>query len=71
MIAALPMYDRPENRSAHDALWALIRDGLRARGIEAPDELDRQTPYDEGWAAPTSCWARSATCPGAPASATG
>jgi hypothetical protein len=52
MIAALPMYDRPENRAAHDALWALIRDGLRARGIEAPDELDRQTPYDEGWGRP-------------------
>ena len=52
MIAALPMYDRPENAAAHDALWALIRDGLRARGIDAPDALDRETPYDETWARP-------------------
>lgn len=52
MIAALPMYDRPENRAAHDLLWSLIRDGLRARGIEAPDALDRETPYDESWARP-------------------
>ena len=41
MIAALPMYDRPETAAAHDALWALVRDGLRARGVPAPDALDR------------------------------
>ncbi len=52
MIAALPMYDRPENRAAHDALWALTRDALRARGIAAPDALDREVPYDEGWERP-------------------
>jgi hypothetical protein len=52
VIAALPMYDRPENRAAHDALWALIRDGLRARGVEAPDALDRETDYMEGWGRP-------------------
>ncbi|HVG49578.1 MAG TPA: PhnD/SsuA/transferrin family substrate-binding protein [Rubellimicrobium sp.] len=52
MIAALPMYDRPENRAAHDSLWSLIRDGLRRRGIGAPDALDRETPYDESWARP-------------------
>ena len=40
-LAALPMYDRPETAAAHDALWALVRDGLRARGIAAPDALDR------------------------------
>jgi hypothetical protein len=52
VIASLPMYDRPETQGAHDALWALIRDGLRTRGIDAPDALDRDTPYDEGWARP-------------------
>ena len=52
MIAALPMYDRPENRAAHDTLWSLIRDGLWARGIDAPEALDRSTPYDEGWGRP-------------------
>ncbi len=52
MIAALPMYDRPENRAAHDALWELIRDGMRARGIRAPDALDRATDHMEGWGRP-------------------
>lgn len=46
------MYDRPSNRVAHDALWALIRDGLRARDIAAPDMLNRTIAYDAGWAAP-------------------
>lgn len=52
MIAALPMYDRAENRAAHDAFYVLIRDGLRARGIEAPEALDRETDYMEGWGRP-------------------
>ena len=51
-LAALPMYDRPENRAAHDALWAGIRDGLRARGVEAPDALDRSVGIWEGWRSP-------------------
>lgn len=41
MIAALPMYDRPELRAETDALWGAIRDALRARGIDAPDSLTR------------------------------
>lgn len=52
MFASLPMYDRPENAAAHDTLWALIRDGLRVRGIAAPDTLDRNSPHLEGWARP-------------------
>lgn len=52
MFAALPMYDRPENAAAHDALWALIRDGLRARGIDAPEALDRTVGHMDGWARP-------------------
>ena len=51
-LAALPMYDRPENAAAHDALWALIRDGLRARGVAAPDALDRSLGVWEGWESP-------------------
>ncbi|MGR3540779.1 MAG: phosphate/phosphite/phosphonate ABC transporter substrate-binding protein [Hasllibacter sp.] len=49
MYAALPMYERPENRAAHDALWAGIRDGLAARGVPAPDRLDRTVPIFDGW----------------------
>ena len=52
MIASLPMYDRPSNRAAHDALWALVRDGLRDSGIAAPDALDRDVPYRATWARP-------------------
>ncbi len=48
MIAALPMYDRPENRAAHDALWSLIRDGLRARGIPTqPTQTEAEEPAPE------------------------
>ncbi|MCC7320299.1 MAG: PhnD/SsuA/transferrin family substrate-binding protein [Rubellimicrobium sp.] len=52
MIAALPMYLRAENRAAHDLFWGLVRDGLRARGIEAPDSLDHELGPMEGWARP-------------------
>ncbi|MGJ8612102.1 MAG: phosphate/phosphite/phosphonate ABC transporter substrate-binding protein [Octadecabacter sp.] len=45
MFARLPMYDRPENAAAHDALWAGMRDHL---GYGAP-YLDRETGYDVGW----------------------
>lgn len=41
MIASLGMYDLPELQAANDALWALIRDGLRAAGTPAPDALTR------------------------------
>ena len=49
MIAQLPMYLRPENQDAHDALWALIRSGLRERGIEAPERLDTREHYETVW----------------------
>ncbi len=52
MIASLPMYARPSNRAAHDAFWALIRDGLRARQIAAPDGLDHDIDYQDGWQRP-------------------
>ena len=53
MIAALGMYDRAETAAANDRLWSLIREGLRARGIEAPDNLTRgELAYMPGWTAP-------------------
>ncbi len=52
MIASLPMYDRPANRAAHDALWALIRNNLRDTGIAAPKALDRDIDHMKGWAHP-------------------
>lgn len=52
MIAALPMYDRPENADAHDTLWAASRDALRARGVDAPEALDREIGLWEAWTSP-------------------
>lgn len=52
MIAALPMYDRPETAAAHDALWAAVRDALRADGLPAPQALDRGIGLWEGWEHP-------------------
>ncbi len=45
MFARLPMYDRPENRAAHDALWSGVRDVL-GRGAA---QLDRETDHVIGW----------------------
>ena len=52
MIASLPMYARASNRAAHDTLWALIRDRLRSRDIEAPDQLDHDMDHWDGWEHP-------------------
>lgn len=41
MIAFLGMYDMPHMRAANDAFWALVRDGMRAVGIDAPEALSR------------------------------
>ena len=41
-IAALPMYDWPEERAAVDAQWARLRDRFLAAGIEAPRDLVRR-----------------------------
>ncbi len=44
-VASLPMYDWPEIRAATDAWWAVLREALRARGIEAPETLARDAPH--------------------------
>lgn len=53
MIASLGMYDRPELQPANDRYWALIRDNLRARGVEAPQALTRgPRAYMPAWQSP-------------------
>ena len=52
MIATLPMYLRPETAPATEALWALVRDGLRGRGIDAPETLHPDIGMTEGWGHP-------------------
>ncbi|WP_224814014.1 phosphate/phosphite/phosphonate ABC transporter substrate-binding protein [Hasllibacter sp. MH4015] len=49
MIASLPMYLRPETRGALDIFWNLTAQGLRARGISAPDRLSHDAPVVECW----------------------
>ncbi|MGE3365824.1 MAG: PhnD/SsuA/transferrin family substrate-binding protein [Rhizobiaceae bacterium] len=61
LIAALSMYDWPERRAEVDAEWATIRDALRERGVEAPDELTRGMDEQELWRHPSllfgqTCW---------------
>ncbi len=52
MIAALGMYDRVEVQPSNDRLWALIRDGMRAVGLTAPDHLTRgPKAYWPAWGA--------------------
>ena len=42
LVASLLMYDQPDVvQRANDALWAALRDRLRARGLDVPDALDR------------------------------
>ena len=53
MIASLGMYDFGPAQAANDRLWQLIRDGLRGRGIDAPEALTRGEPaYWEAWQSP-------------------
>jgi ABC-type phosphate/phosphonate transport system substrate-binding protein len=53
MIASLAMYDFGPAGAANDRLWVLIRDGLRARGIDAPDTLTRgASAYWDTWQSP-------------------
>lgn len=63
MLAALPMYDRPETRAAQDRYWGLIRDGLRARGLEAPDALIRPKDPWAIWQSPDLVLAQSCGLP--------
>lgn len=53
MIASLPMYDLPDCRDANDRYWFAIRDGLRGRGMAAPEALTREIPdYIGQWLRP-------------------
>ena len=63
MIAALPMYDRPELRAETDALWAALRDALRARGIAAPEALTRDRDPWEVWQSPDLIFAQTCGLP--------
>lgn len=51
--ACLPMYDFPERRQAHDALWQAIAERLRRAGVpEVPDSLTRSEDLPALWRDP-------------------
>ena len=52
MIASLPMYDPPPLQAANDAFWGLIRDRLRAAGMQAPAALTRTGDMWGHWTDP-------------------
>ena len=51
-VAALPMYDWPVIRGANDSLWRRMVAALRARGLNTPDNLERDRPETEIWRDP-------------------
>jgi len=53
MIAALPMYDFPELREAHDLLWAAIARRLGVAGVASvPSQLTRSLSHRATWMHP-------------------
>jgi ABC-type phosphate/phosphonate transport system substrate-binding protein len=63
-IAALPMYDFPQLRDAHDALWAALADRLIAAGLrDAPRELTRDLGHFDVWRHPALLFAQGCEYP--------
>jgi len=53
LVASLGMYDFGAAMAANDRLWARVRDGLRARGLAAPETLTRgEDAYWPAWESP-------------------
>jgi ABC-type phosphate/phosphonate transport system substrate-binding protein len=64
MIAGLPMYDFPELRSAHDALWSAIAERLIASGVRAvPRLLTRNLEHRDIWRHPRLLLAQACEYP--------
>ncbi len=62
-VAALPMYDFPEISTANDALWRRIAAALRARGVEAPENLTRGRALMDLWRDPGLIFAQTCGYP--------
>ena len=63
MIAALPMYDRPETAGANDRLWGQISSAFSDHGIHAPGELTRGEDVWDVWLSPNLCLAQTCGLP--------
>jgi ABC-type phosphate/phosphonate transport system substrate-binding protein len=63
-IAALPMYDFPQVRDAHDAFWAALADRLTAAGLhDVPRELNRHLGHRDVWRHPALLFAQGCEYP--------
>ena len=63
-IAALPMYDFAELRSAHDDLWQALQDALIADGIsDVPSRLTRDLSHRDVWRHPSLLLAQACEYP--------
>ncbi len=49
MLAALPMYDWPQIRAETDRLWSALSAEMRARGLSAPERLERARDPGDIW----------------------
>ncbi|HMQ58519.1 MAG TPA: phosphate ABC transporter substrate-binding protein [Rhizobiaceae bacterium] len=63
MIAALPMYDWPEECASVDAKWARLRSRLVELGLDAPDFLTRGDDFDALWLSPKLMLAQTCAYP--------
>ncbi len=66
MIAALPMYDRPETRAANGRLWAAIRNALPYPPAEAPplpEALSHPDDLMAHWLAPDLAFSQTCGMP--------
>jgi ABC-type phosphate/phosphonate transport system substrate-binding protein len=63
-IAALPMYDFPPLREAHDAFWTAVADRLRAAGLnDVPRDLTRDLGHFDVWRHPGLLFAQGCEYP--------
>src|SRR5258708_16287323 len=63
-IAALPMYDWPQVRDAHDACWTALADRLTAAGLcDVPRELTRDLGHFDVWRHPALLFAQGCEYP--------
>jgi ABC-type phosphate/phosphonate transport system substrate-binding protein len=63
-IAALPMYDFPHVRDAHDAFWTALADRLTASGLrDVPRKLTRELGHFDVWRHPALLFAQGCEYP--------
>jgi ABC-type phosphate/phosphonate transport system substrate-binding protein len=63
-IAALPMYDFPQVRDAHDGFWTALAGRLTAAGVpDVPRELTRDLGHLDVWSHPALLFAQGCEYP--------